>query len=87
VISDGRILNRALRHLGLRRSELEHAVRLQNADDVGQIEHGSLDPSGQLLLTLKATEQNATKADIAELTDRLRRIENLLTSTRYSAGP
>jgi uncharacterized membrane protein YcaP (DUF421 family) len=78
VITDGHILDRALRHLGLRRSEVEHAVRLQNADDVAQIEHGSLDPSGQLLLTLKAAEQNATKADIADLVARLRRIEDLL---------
>lgn len=82
VITDGRILDHALRRIGLRRSEVEHAVRLQNADAVSQIQHGSLDPSGQLLLTLKATEQNATKADIAELTDRLRRIETLLTTAR-----
>jgi uncharacterized membrane protein YcaP (DUF421 family) len=82
VISDGHILNRALRHLGLRRSEVEHAVRLQNADDVAQIEHGSLDSSGQLLLTLKVAEQNATKADIADIADRLHRIENLLSTTR-----
>jgi uncharacterized membrane protein YcaP (DUF421 family) len=81
VISDGRILERALRRLGMRTSEVEHAVRIQNADDVRQIENGSLDPSGQLLLTLKASEQSATKGDIAELTDRLSRIEHLLSST------
>lgn len=80
VISDGHILARALRHLGLRRSEVEHAVRLQNADNVTQVEHGSLDPSGQLLLTLKATEQNATKADITDLVHRLNRIESMLGS-------
>jgi uncharacterized membrane protein YcaP (DUF421 family) len=82
VISDGRILDRALRRLGMRSSEIEHAVRMQNADDVAQIELGSLDPGGQLLLTLKATEQSATKADVAEMTDRLERIERLLSSTR-----
>jgi uncharacterized membrane protein YcaP (DUF421 family) len=81
VISDGRILDRALRRLGMRGSEVEHAVRLQNANAVAQIEHGSLDPSGQLLLTVKATEQSATKADVAELTDQLRRIERLLSAT------
>jgi uncharacterized membrane protein YcaP (DUF421 family) len=66
----------------MRASEIEHAVRLQNADDVAQIENGSLDPSGQLLLTLRPSEQSATKADVAEMTDRLRRIEALLSSTR-----
>jgi len=81
VISDGHILKRAARHLGLRPSEIAHAVRLQNADDVAQIEHGVLDTSGQLLLTVKAAEQTATKADIAALTDQLRRIEKLLNPT------
>lgn len=81
VISDGRILGHALRRLGMRSSEIEHAVRVQNADDVAQIERGSLDPSGQLLLTVKASEQSATKADVAEITDRLGRIEQLLRAT------
>ena len=71
-----------LRHLGLRRSELEHAVRLENGDDVSEIERGSLEPGGQLVLTLKAAEQGATKADVAELTDHLRRIEKLLRAPR-----
>lgn len=82
VITDGRIQDRALRRLGMRSSEIEHAVRMQNADDVAQIEHGSLDPSGHLLLTIKASEQSATKADVAEITDRLRRIEDLLGAPR-----
>lgn len=78
IITDGRILDRALRRLGMRTSEVEQAVRLQNADDVAQIALGSLEPSGQLILTLKAAEQGATKTDIAELNDRLGRIEALL---------
>ncbi len=82
VISEGRILNRAIRRLGLRRTELEQAVRWQNADDVAQIEYGSLEPSGHLLLSVKAAARNATKADIDELADRLHRIESLLSATR-----
>ena len=82
VISGGHVVNRALRHLGLRRSELDHAVRLQNGDDVAEVQHGSLEPGGQLVLTLKHSEQGATKADIAEVTARLSRIETLLGATR-----
>jgi uncharacterized membrane protein YcaP (DUF421 family) len=82
VISDGHVVERALRRLGLRRSELEHAVRLENGDDVSEIERGSLEPGGQLVLTLKAAEQGATKADVAALTDHLRRIEKLLRAPR-----
>jgi uncharacterized membrane protein YcaP (DUF421 family) len=82
VITDGHVVERALRRLGLRRSEIDHAVRLQNGDDIGQVQDGSLEPGGQLVLTLKAAEQNATKGDVAALTDRLLRIEGLLTTRR-----
>jgi uncharacterized membrane protein YcaP (DUF421 family) len=78
VITDGHVVGRALRHLGLRRSELDHAVRLQNGDDIAEVQRGSLEPGGQLVLTLKQSDQSATKGDIAELTERLRRIEELL---------
>jgi uncharacterized membrane protein YcaP (DUF421 family) len=80
IISDGRIIEKAIRRLGLRRSEIDHAVRLQNGDDISEIGLGSLEPGGQLVLTLKPAEQGATKADIAELTDQLRRIESLLSA-------
>jgi uncharacterized membrane protein YcaP (DUF421 family) len=82
VSSGGHVIDGALRHLGLRRSEIEHAVRLQNGDDVSQVSLGRLEPGGQLVLTLKASEQGATKADIAELTSRLGQIEQLLGATR-----
>lgn len=79
VIRDGSIVHRAVRRLGLRAYDLEHAVRLQNGDDLAQVEQGVLEPSGQLLLTLKAGEQGATKDDVAELAARLGRIEALLS--------
>ena len=71
-----------LRRLGMSRSEIDHAVRLQNGDDVSQVETGSLEPAGQLILTLKHAEQGATKADITDLGDRLGRIERLLQAAR-----
>lgn len=82
VVTAGHPVDSALRRLGLRRSELDHAVRLQNGDDVTQVDHGSLEPGGQLVLTLKATEQGATKADVADLASRLGRIESLLSPAR-----
>jgi uncharacterized membrane protein YcaP (DUF421 family) len=77
VISDGHAIDTALR-----RSELDHTVRVQNGDDVSEVGHGSLEPGGQLVLTLKPAEQGATKADVAQLTDRLSRIESLLSAAR-----
>jgi uncharacterized membrane protein YcaP (DUF421 family) len=82
VITGGHVVDRALRHLGMRRSELDTAVRLQSADSIAEVETGRLEPGGQLVLTLKAGEQGATKADIAELTGHLRRIEKLLSAPR-----
>jgi uncharacterized membrane protein YcaP (DUF421 family) len=82
VVTDGHVVEAALRRLGLRRSEIDHAVRLQNGDDVTEIALGSLEPGGQLVLTLKPAEQGATKADIADLTRRLGRIERLLSAGR-----
>jgi uncharacterized membrane protein YcaP (DUF421 family) len=79
VITDGRVVRGSLRRLGLRRTELEHAVRLQNGDDVAQVDHGELEPGGQLLLTLKDDEQGATKADVAALLARLDHLERLVT--------
>lgn len=80
VISGGQVVEPALRRLGLRRSELDHAVRLENGDDVSEIALGRLEPGGQLVLTLKATEQAATKADVAELLSRLNHLEHLLNA-------
>ena len=75
VISDGHVIQRALVHLGLRRSELDNAVRLQNGDDVSDVQTGALEPGGQLVLSLKPSQQAATKADVAELHALLSRIE------------
>jgi uncharacterized membrane protein YcaP (DUF421 family) len=78
VISDGAVLNGAVRRLGLRRNELDHAVRLQNGDEMAQVQTGVLDASGQLLVTLRQSEQGATKADVDRLAAQLARIESAL---------
>jgi uncharacterized membrane protein YcaP (DUF421 family) len=80
VITDGRVDQRAMRRLGLRRSDLDHAVRLQNGDDVSQIASGVFDPGGQLILNLKESEQGATKEDLARVEAQLARIEKLLAA-------
>jgi uncharacterized membrane protein YcaP (DUF421 family) len=82
VIEHGEVVEAAARRIGLRRRELDHAVRLQNGDELGQVETGVLDPGGQLILTLKADEQGATKADLAALRAQLDRIETMLGSAR-----
>ena len=78
MIDNGHVIQRALVHLGLRRSEIDHAVRVQNGDDVSEVKEGVLEPGGQLVLNLKPSEQGATKGDVAALRDQLKRIEGLL---------
>jgi uncharacterized membrane protein YcaP (DUF421 family) len=41
--------------------------RVQNGDDITEIATGLMEPNGQLVLTLKKEEQNASKKDIAGL--------------------
>ncbi len=67
VIRDGEPVHPAVRRLALRPQDLEHSVRMQNGDALSEVEHGVLEPSGQLILTLKPAEQTATKQDIAAI--------------------
>jgi uncharacterized membrane protein YcaP (DUF421 family) len=78
IIEDGRVLPAAARRLSLRPADLEHAVRVQNGDNIGEIATGHMEPNGQLVLTLKAEEQNASKGDIDTLSRRLEGIEAAL---------
>jgi uncharacterized membrane protein YcaP (DUF421 family) len=78
VIDNGELLHGALRRLAVRPHELDQAVRLQNGDAVSEIQHGSLEPGGQLVLTLKDDEQSSTKGDVADLTGRLDTIQRML---------
>jgi uncharacterized membrane protein YcaP (DUF421 family) len=82
VIREGHPVTQALRHLGMRRSELDIAVRLQGGESITDVDRGSMEPGGQLVLVLKTSQQGATKSDVAELMSRLRGIENLLSGSR-----
>jgi uncharacterized membrane protein YcaP (DUF421 family) len=80
VIEHGKVVQPALRKLGMRISELDHAIRSQHGDDLQEIEHGELTPSGQFVLTLKPDEQSSTKADVSALDRRLKHIESMLST-------
>ncbi|MEP7180389.1 MAG: YetF domain-containing protein [Pseudonocardiales bacterium] len=78
VIEDGHVIKQAARRIGVRRHELEHAVRLQNGDGISEVATGTFDPGGQLIITLKAGEQSASKGDVERLAAQLARIETQL---------
>ena len=81
VIRDGHVDDDALRHLALRPQELEHAVRVQNGDSVGEVSDGVLEPSGQLILSLRPEEQGATKGDVSTLLARIDALEARLAAS------
>jgi uncharacterized membrane protein YcaP (DUF421 family) len=86
VIDDGRVVPRALRRLSLRPDELDHAVRMQNGDDLSEVGTGRIEPTGQLILTLKHGEQNASKDDIAQLNARLDAVDAALARLASASG-
>jgi uncharacterized membrane protein YcaP (DUF421 family) len=75
VIEDGAVNQRTLRRLGLRPRELNYAVRLQNGDSISDVRSGQLEPSGQLVLSLKDSEQAMTRGDMMVIMARLDSIE------------
>jgi uncharacterized membrane protein YcaP (DUF421 family) len=78
IIQNGHFVARAARRLALRPSDVEHAVRMQNGDNITEVATGLMEPNGQLILTLKFEEQNANKSDIASISARLQAIETAL---------
>ncbi|WP_243085372.1 YetF domain-containing protein [Streptomyces sp. 891-h] len=82
VIEDGHIVRRAMRRLGLRTGEVEEVVRLQTGGTVKTVEHGSLEPDGRLLVVPSPEAQQATRADIDRLAERLAAIEEMLRAGR-----
>jgi len=75
IVKDGKFLPQAARRLSLRPGDIDQAIRVQNGDDLSEIATGRIEPNGQLILSLKPEEQNASKADIAALNSRLEAIE------------
>ena len=53
---------------------MDHAIRVQNGDDVTEVATGVMEPNGQLVLTVKKEEQGASKGDIAGLSAQLKAI-------------
>jgi uncharacterized membrane protein YcaP (DUF421 family) len=75
IIENGRFVPGAARRLSLRPTDIEHAIRIQNGDDIKEVATGLMEPSGQLVLTLKQEEQNASKSDIAGISTQLKAIQ------------
>jgi uncharacterized membrane protein YcaP (DUF421 family) len=84
LVRDAALDSRALHRLAIREVELEHAVRVQNGDDLAEVQTAVLETNGQLVVTLKEADQSASRADVADLRAALARIETMLAAQRTS---
>lgn len=64
VVSNGVVDAAALDRLGISRSELDLALRRQGSDEPGQVQRASLEPEGEIVVTLKTGDRSVTKDDL-----------------------
>jgi len=78
VVTNGRYDDRALRREGLRRADLDAALKRQGAPDVSQVQQATLGTGGAVVVDLKPESTPATKADVAAIAAAVTRLEGLL---------
>ncbi|MDQ2846614.1 MAG: DUF421 domain-containing protein [Actinomycetota bacterium] len=67
-----------IKRLGVRTSDLDRLVRVQNGNDIHEVQDGERDPDGHLSIVVKQEYQSAGAGDMTALNARLDRIEALL---------
>jgi uncharacterized membrane protein YcaP (DUF421 family) len=70
----GRWLPQALRHEGVRQTDMEAALRRQNAYSVDDVDEVRLEPGGTIVVDLRPDLVSATKADVRRIEDKLDRL-------------
>jgi uncharacterized membrane protein YcaP (DUF421 family) len=71
LVDDGSFRDDQLRRLGIRRSDLEVALRRQGAEHVSQVESADLYPSGVIVVDLDPDARGASLGDIQRLERKL----------------
>ena len=71
LVEDGNVDEAAVRRLGLRKENVISIVRRQGANTVAEVQKATLEPGGTISVTLREPDENATKADIRRLEDKL----------------
>src|SRR4051812_23884014 len=67
LVRDGKYDNRALVHEGLRKADVDVALRRQGANDVDEVDEAVLEPGGSIIVRMRPEAQTATRQDVAEL--------------------
>jgi uncharacterized membrane protein YcaP (DUF421 family) len=71
LVKDGHWDTEALQREGLRQSDVDAALRRQNATSVADIEEVTIEPGGAIVATLRPECEPATLADLARLEAKL----------------
>jgi uncharacterized membrane protein YcaP (DUF421 family) len=74
LVDDGSFRDDELRRLGIRRSDLDVALRRQGAEHVSQVESADLYPSGAIVVDLDPDARGASLGDIQRLERKLDRL-------------
>ena len=67
IISNGRLDEPAIRHLGLRAGDVLNAIRRQGASSVADVRTASIYPGGAIVTEFEPGAENASRADIERL--------------------
>jgi uncharacterized membrane protein YcaP (DUF421 family) len=79
LVKDGRYLESALRREGLRKADIEVALRQQNADGPAEVAEATLTPGGAIIVWLKPQAMAARREDLDALHQRLGELERRLS--------
>jgi uncharacterized membrane protein YcaP (DUF421 family) len=74
LVQDGDFVTNEMRRLGVRRIDLEVAIRRQGAEHVRQVRRAELYPSGALIVDLQRDAHGASFADVQRIEAKLDRL-------------
>lgn len=77
IVIDGKYDEKELTRLGLRRGDVETAIRRQGASSVDEVKRATLYPGGAVVVQLNDKDENATKGDVERLE---RKIDQILAA-------
>ena len=75
LATDGKWDDGALKHEGLRRADVDAALRRQNANDVKETTSVELAPGGAVVATMASEQQSITKSDLRAIQADLQNLE------------
>jgi uncharacterized membrane protein YcaP (DUF421 family) len=79
LVKDGRYIEAALRREGLRKADVEVALRQQNAHGPEEVAEATLTPGGAIIVWLRPQDMSARRADVDALRGRVDELERRLS--------